>query len=825
MTTAVPVLQVAHMDKAFGLTHAVDDVSLSVPAGDIVGVIGPNGAGKSTLMRLIAGEVPADAGTITIDGADVDQRAYRPAKAHDLGIRTVHQELSLCTNLKVFENFILESGRHSGRGLRAAMRERARTAIDAAFPGSGIGIDTEVGRLSLAKQQMVEIARAISTENLKVLILDEPTSALPADRVEQLKSALAGVCERGVACILITHRLKEIKDLTESVVVMRDGAVVHECKTADVETEELVAIMSGQELAQAQREARPSTVRSAEAPTLVVDHLTKGILRDVSLDVKPGEVVGVYGLEGSGQRELLRAIFAAGTSASGTITVRGGSAFVSGDRKRDGLLPLWPLGLNLSLSSLKGLSKAGVIDGAQERSFIDRWLERLQVKTAGPDDPITALSGGNQQKIIISRALATGSPLILLDDPTRGVDPRTKAEVYDLLHEAAAKGRSALFYSTEELELLQCDRVYVLSEGAVVAELSGDEITRERLVTAAFAQQEEARSQAHGATAVAADCETPVRRPAWRRALSGLSGQRWVLPAAVLVVMVVVLQSLNPGVLTTGGISLLIGAAVPPVLAAIGQMFVIGLGDIDLGLGSFIGFVNAVAVTLLSGKPLVGLLALVASVAVYAALGALIHVRKLPAIVATLGMSFVWLGLGLTLLPTVGGEPPRWLLDAYNVQVPVIPLALILVVAMTVLAWWMVTRTRFGILVRGFGNNPAALETAGWSALLVRVGAFAMAGLFGILAGLALTAVTTSGDPSSAQAYTLLAITSVVIGGSELMGGVIEPVGVVLGALVLSLVGVLLSLLGVDPNFTAAVTGFILIVVLAGRGYARKVRA
>ena len=817
-------IDVERVSKSFGMTRAVDDMSLAVAPGHVVGVIGPNGAGKSTLMRLAAGEVSADTGRLTIGGEPVDLSRFSPRLAHERGIRTVHQELSLCTNLRVFENFLVEFGRERRIGLRAAMKERSAAALELAFPGSGISPDSEVSRLSLAQQQMVEIARAISSTDLRVLILDEPTSALPADRVEQLQALLVKVRSRGVATILITHRLTEVLGLTDNVVVMRNGSAVWRSATADVTRDQLVAIMSsGSGLEVSEAAGEPELGTDGQRRLLDVSGLNRGPLRDVSMHVDAGEIVGIYGLEGSGQRELLRAVFDARRRNSGsTLRLDGEVAFVSGDRRREGLFPLWPIAGNLTVSSLPRLARAGVIKRSSENAFIAHWLTRLAVKTAGPDDPITALSGGNQQKVVIARALGTEADLVILDDPTRGVDPRTKGEVFELLRESAHRGRAGLIYSTEEQELLACDRVYVLSAGAVVAELSGDQLTRKNLVTAAFQGQRQIDTATEsGSPAVSGG---GLRRLA-TATRTAMRGQRWPVPVAVVAIMLAVLQTLNKNVLAADGLNLLIGSSFPLVLAAIAQMFVVAVGDIDLGLGSFLGLVNVIGVTWLTKSPVLGALSLVTAVMAYMLLGALVHVRRLPAIVATLGASFVWLGLALTVLPTVGGEAPAWLISAYSLSLPLVPEPVLLTFLAAATAWWVMMRTRFGVLLRGFGNNSVAISTAGWSTLAIRSKAFGLAGAFGVLAGLVLTAVTTSGDASAAQSYTLLSVTAVIIGGSEFIGGVVEPVGVVAGAVTLSLVGVLLTLLGVDPNFTSAVEGLILILVVAGRSLARKVRS
>ena len=490
-------------------------------------------------------------------------------------------------------------------------------------------------------------------------------------------------------------------------------------------------------------------------------------------------------------------------------------SYISGDRRREGIFPLWPIAGNLTISQLRNLSRFGVIKSGKELSFIKGWLERLAVKTAGPSDPITALSGGNQQKVIIARALGTNSDLVVLDDPTRGVDAAAKQDLLQLLEEATGQGRGALFYSSEEQELKACDRIYVLSAGRVVGEVTAAEYEPEGLVTAAFKGQSDV-------TRVTADSEASLSKVA--RRVNDLIGQRWLLPLVALLVMLTTLGTLNSKVFTYGGLELLLGAAVPLVFASMAQMFIVALGDIDLGLGAFLGLVNVIVVTWVTGSPLLGIAALLLLLIVYLLLGALVHLRQLPSIVATLGASFVWLGAALTIRPTVGGTAPSWLLDIYRFDTPIVPMPLLIAICVALIGWWVMMRTRFGVLVRAFGNNPSALTAAGWSTLAIRVGAFAMAGLLSVFAGIALTAVTTSGDASSAQSYTLLSITAVIMGGSAFAGGIVVPQGIAAAAITLSFVGLLLSILNIDPNLTSAAVGIILVLVLAGRGLGQKAR-
>jgi ribose transport system ATP-binding protein len=817
-------LVVGRVSKAYGQTVAVSDMSLEISPGKVVGVIGPNGAGKSTLMRIVAGETIPDEGGLSIAGRRVDFERFSPQAAHALGVRFVHQELSLCSNLTVAENFLIEFGRELGSSWRSRARKRAHAAIELAFPLSGISPGAAVSSLTLAQRQMVEISRAASSDALSLLILDEPTSALPADRVEQLRALMDRLRERGSMIVFITHRLSEVLELTDSIVVMRGGSLAWAGAPADVTRDDLVRLMGGHTAATAERApaaiAGGGSQDGASRRVLEVEALSQGPLREVSLHVGAGEVVGVYGLEGSGQRQLLRTVYRSGRRARsvrrrGRVRLLGESAFVSGDRRNEGIFALWSISRNLTLSALGAMARLGMIDGAREQTFVSTWLERLALRTSGPNEPVTSLSGGTQQKAIIARALGTEASLIVLDDPTRGVDAQTKADVYHLLRRLGEEGRSTLWYSTEEHELAQCDRVYVLAGGEVVDELSGPALTAERLVAAAFGGQ----SASLGAGAAAAAATAPSRAAA--RLGGRLLRQRWLVPVLAVLAMLAALTRLNGAILTQSGLELIVGAAFPLVLAALAQMLVIAAGDIDLGIGAFLGLVNVVTVTWLYDSVVYGVAAFVFTVGAYALLGALVHLRELPAIVATLGASFMWLGAALTIQPTVGGQPPSWLLDAYSVHVPLVPEPVLLTLLAAAGGYWLIARSRYGTLLRGFGNNRSALEAAGWSTLRIRVIAYAITGALGVLAGLALTAVTTSGDANASASYTLLSIAAVILGGSEFAGGIVVPVGVVAGALTLSFVGVLLSQLNVNPNYTSAVEGLILLGVLTLRGVVR----
>lgn len=478
-------ITVGGVSKTYGATRAVERMDLEIVPGEVLGIIGPNGAGKSTLVRIIAGETRPDAGRLVIEGRAIDLSRYSARAAHRLGIRVVHQDPALCVNLTVFENFLIELGSDLGRPWRAAARRVAHEALDRIFPGSGIHVDTPVETLAPAQRQMVEIARAASAPRLRLLILDEPTSSLPAERVAQLRALLDRFKRDGRMVILITHRLREVLAFADRIVVMRGGAVAWTGAPAGLTSDDLIVLMGGR-AARPARARRPATAGAAR-PVLEVRDLSLGPLRHVDLRVGAGEIVGLAGLEGSGQRELLHAVYRARVGRA--VRTSGPAAFVSGDRLAEGIFPLWPVAQNISASALGRLARWLVVSRTREREFVARWIERLKLR-GEPHASITSLSGGSQQKTIIARALGTEATLLLLDDPTRGVDAETKQEIYALLRDAAGRGCGVLWYSTEDREVLECDRVYAMARGEIVEELSRDELSAETLVGATFAVQE-----------------------------------------------------------------------------------------------------------------------------------------------------------------------------------------------------------------------------------------------------------------------------------------------------------------------------------------------
>ena len=798
------MLALAGVTKTYGATRANEDLSFTLGPGEVVGLIGANGAGKSTLMRILAGITLPDSGTLAIGGRHIDLAHFSPLQARAHGIRIVHQELSLCDSLTVAENFYIEQPRHARHPFWRRRYERlAQAGIAAIFPQSGIDVRRPVADLPIAERQMVEIARAASDPQLRILILDEPTSSLDTERSADLQRFIAARAAGGAVIIFISHKLKEVAAIASRVLLMRNGRLALDRPARTIDLPEMIAAMADEtarDLA-APPVRMPGTTASARALVGITAPATP---KPVTLHA--GEIIGLAGLEGGGQRPFLHALHAAarGRRAAG-ITAAATAAFVSGDRVREGVFPLWNVIANATVARVAAGPALAWIRHARERKTATPALDAVRLAPARQQAGILELSGGNQQKVLMARALIRDAEIILLDDPTRGVDVAVKREFYRLIRAAAAAGKLVIWHSSETIEFLECDRVLLFHDGAVRRELSGADLSEDAIVNAAFA--------AHIADRGGRNFVPHVKRAHQSLFL--------ILPFLTTALMFLLITALNHNAATLFGADLLLSAAVPLVLVAIGQMFVIGGSEIDLGIGAFAGLANVLSATFLAERPPLGAAALGLAWMAYAALGPLIQARAIPAIVVTLGASFIWTGIGYALQPTPGGSAPGWIAAAAGFHVFGVP-ASVFAVLLAVAAAAALNAARLGVVLRGFGANPRAMVQSGWSAPAMALLRYAIAGGFAMLAGLAMTAINTASDINAGSAYTLLGIAAVVIGGAALAGGRITPVGVVCGALSLSLIGSLLGFLGVSTDYNAAVQGGLLIGILMLRVVLRR---
>jgi ribose transport system ATP-binding protein len=467
--------------KQFGAVQALAGVDFHVDPGEVIGLIGHNGAGKSTLMHVLFGTLRRDAGQFSITGQEIGTE-FSPQLAHAFGIRCVFQELSLCGNLDVVENARVLHRSLRGLGWRRRAKQLIADKLDEVFPGHGISPEARIAELPIAARQMVEIARAftVTDEPLRCVILDEPTSSLGHEATQQFLEFVRRAGTQGIAAIVISHRLDEILSVCGRVVVMVDGHVVAERASAGLTRPDLVGMMGSIEA--------PKTVASRRQYAGTTEKLIDARGRDahdLPITLVAGEIIGFAGLDGHGQRERLRALYYAGLQAH--RNGRGPAvAYVAGDRQTEGVFPLWSIADNLSIVTLPTLRRHGLISPSAVGRVVADWVARMKVKTDSADRPVLSLSGGNQQKVLFARALASDARIVFLDDPMRGVDVGTKVEVYRMIHDEAAQGRSFVWYATETDELTNCDRIYVFREGHALEHLVGDDIRQERILAASF---------------------------------------------------------------------------------------------------------------------------------------------------------------------------------------------------------------------------------------------------------------------------------------------------------------------------------------------------
>jgi len=801
-----PIVELREICKTFGPTKALQDISLSINPGDVIGLVGANGAGKSTLMKILTGIYTPTKGSI-IFRDDETIRSYSAGTAKNRGIACADQELSLCTNLSVYENFVLKKASHSileKPGWRKAAIADTRAIINETFPNADIDVRQELGHLTFDKRQMVEICSALSQKNLSILILDEPTSSLTVNRIEQLHEKIHQLSEQGIAVVYISHKIDEIINVCSRVVIMNSGRQVWSGNINETSVGDLVKKMGGNTSGRFERKESTAGVTDV----LSFEHYSSVSLKDINLHVKKGEIIGVSGLVGSGQRELINTIFNSGRADKKRgLRITGKVSYVSGDRNTEGIFSFWNIADNINISSFRNLSKYGFLHNKACNSAAGTWYDKLKFKALGIHDDIVSLSGGNQQKALIARCLASDADIIVLNDPTCGVDVETKKDIYLLLQEAADAGRTIIWHSTEDLEMEQCDRVLIMQNGCVTSELSGSEISVNNIIAASFKQNE--------------DKNTPHETEK-KRGRKAAIDTRILMPSIIFLLIFSITVILRPSILTYSGIKLLFKSAVPLVFIGLGQMFMVVSGGMDLSNGMALGLVNVVTAFMLGTHPSLGIVFLILIIIGYGAIGALIYLTKIPPIVVTLGASYVWLGFGLMVSSVPGGKCPGWLATLFNFNLPLVPMCILLALLGGLAAYWIIMKSKYGIVIRGAGNNAAAVIRAGWSQYITVVVTYMISGLFVVLAGLFVTAVANGGDCNAYGSYQLLSIAAIIIGGCEMAGGICSPIGVVIGALSLSGITTLLTFMNVNSNLQSAVMGVILMLALTIKLLSRK---
>ena len=487
------ILKMSGIQKYFPGVHALDNAHLEVRAGEVLALVGENGAGKSTLMKILTGIYPKDDGKIEYFGQEIE--LHGPKDAQDKGICIVHQELNLMQDLTVAENIYI--GRESTKGpfldkaAQNKMTEDLLNSLNLHIPAR-----TQVKRLTVAKQQMVEIAKALSYQNTKILIMDEPSTALTTSEIEDLFKFIRQLKATGVGIIYISHRMDELKQITDRITVMRDGQYVDTVNTAETSIDQVVQMMVGRVIYE-EPKSHSNVPANAEV-ILEAEHLVSNDVKDVSFRLRKGEILGFAGLMGAGRTETMRLLCGADPKDGGAVKVRGkevrinspkdavnaGIGYLSEDRKLFGLCLGLSVADNTALPSLDLLTKGGFVDDGKVHKVTGEHVDKLRIKTPTTKTLIRSLSGGNQQKVVIAKWLYRDCDVLIFDEPTKGIDVGAKSEIYKLMNQLASEGKSIIMISSELPELLRMsDRVVVMCEGRVTGELDIAEATQEKIMT------------------------------------------------------------------------------------------------------------------------------------------------------------------------------------------------------------------------------------------------------------------------------------------------------------------------------------------------------
>ncbi len=485
------IVELENITKEFPGVKALDRVQFNLKRGEVLAFLGENGAGKSTLMKILSGIYAKDDGTIKIDGKVIESMS--PKEAQELGIAIIHQELNMCAHLSVTENIFL--GREKTKSGVLSNKEMKQESLEI-LKRLNIDIDPEtiVGSLSVSKQQMVEIAKALST-NARILIMDEPTSALTSTEIDELFRIIRQLKQEGCAIVYISHRLEELQHITDRVTILRDGQYVITLDFHETDLEKIVSYMVGREII----EKFPRISCKKGKKILEIKKLNAGrLVRDIDLDLFEGEIVGIAGLMGAGRTETTRAIFGVDPKVSGEIlldgktiqiqrpidAIKAGIVLAPEDRKKDGLCTKLSVGDNIALPNLDILcDRLGVVNMKKQQNMVEKSVSDLKIKLAGEQVNAGSLSGGNQQKVVVGKWLARNSRVVIFDEPTRGIDVAAKVEIYNLMNQLKQQGIGVMFVSSEMPEIMGIsDRIIVMCDGRITGELLPEEATQDKIL-------------------------------------------------------------------------------------------------------------------------------------------------------------------------------------------------------------------------------------------------------------------------------------------------------------------------------------------------------
>lgn len=817
-------LRASGITVTFAGIDVVKEVDIELRFGEIHAITGENGAGKSSLAKAIAGVYRPRTGQIELNGKPLHLRSPREGLAE--GIALIHQEPHTFPDLDVTENIFAGHLPMKGplvdwpeaRSEAASLLERLQAGLD---PKAG------VGGLSVAQQQRVEIASALS-HDAKVWIFDETTAPLTPKEVEELFAIMRTLRDQGCALAMVTHRLHEIFELADRITVLRDGRKVAERLTKESSIEEVIRLMVGRDL---EGRLPGSGVRGEEV--LRTEHLSGPGFADVSLNVKAGEIVGLAGLVGAGRTELARVLFGIERPSSGSIQINGstidvksprqaqsvGIALVPEDRRQDGLLMPQAISFNATLPSLSSLSPAGMLNHGAQNTATLGYVDRLGLVRRNLDQPVVELSGGNQQKVVLSKWLMTEPKLLILDEPTRGVDVGAKHEVHKAVRQLADDGLAVLMISSDLPEVLSLsDRILVMREGSLVQELDAKDATEESIMSAAASPKREGAEQS--------------------RTQKRINVPPVLFPMALVILVGTVIALKEPRFLQPRNLDSILLWMPLIAMAAMGQLMVILTRGIDISIGSILGFAG-IAAGLSMNKypqmplPLIFVIGIGAGLALGMVNGALVVWGRLSPLIVTIGTLAAY--RGFTFLLSKGDQIdssmiPDGLTDLAKNGIAIGGLTVSWLLVLSLVAAGLTAAflkySRHGRNLFAYGSNPDAAHLRGINAKWVNLSVYMVSGALAGLAGVMYAARYGFVNPESAgKSFELTVIAAVAIGGAKLTGGSGSVVGVLLGCLLLSMINVGLSVMGIDANWQMLTYGLVILVAILIDGVTRSRRA
>jgi ribose transport system ATP-binding protein len=807
--TSDATIEMANISKSYSGVAAVTDVSIRVLPGEVHALLGENGAGKSTLMNIATGTTQPDSGTITILGTPVT--SLNPRTANELGVAIVHQHPALLPDLTVLENLQVALPRSVFAG--GSSKDVAQAMLDQV--GLRVHLSDRAESLSLAEKHLLEIAKAFAVKP-RLLILDEPTAPLGGDAVDLLFALVREAVAAGTSVVYITHRLAEVREMATQVTVLRDGRVRGTARVADITDDELLAMIVGRTLESTFPDKH--RIDPGAATNFALDDLSGPGFVSVSATATRGEIIGIAGVVGNGQTELLRAL-AGHESFRGSVSVEGTtlsqkdllarSAYMPADRHAEGLMMSLSVRENAAVSALRKFRSGPFINRGREVDQVRASLSSLSVKAPSMDAPVTALSGGNQQKVVISRALLSDPPLLVADEPTQGVDVGARAEIYAILREASTRGVPVVVSSSDakELEGL-CDQVLVMSRGHVVATLTGSDVNEERIISAAVTSTTEVVEQAAAQRATGT--------PAFRRFIQG-DYTPTVLLLVVMLALAAYITPDNDRYLSSFNIANILTAATAIGLIAMGQNIALLTGGIDLSVGPLAGFLVVIASFYVNdgsspGRVVTGLVLMLVAAAVIGAInGSLIRFGKFTPIAATLTLYIALGGLAFLLRSTQGGYISLSFQDTVNRTIGPVPVAFIIFVVLAVAMEFALRRRPWGWRLRAVGSDEDSARRIGIGIDRTIILAYVASSLFVFLGALMLMGQYGIGDPSQGSAFTLTSVTAVVLGGTSLLGGRGTFIGTLVGAVLLQQLLNATTFLGLGSSSQYYFQGFLIL--------------